>query len=118
MIPVYLEPQLKDKILPLTLFWDTLFALLAPIWPARTTLPSALGEVLGDVWLCPSLARSRTTREEGDDLVPFHKLTQWLCYSLLEPIESSAGWRVDRGAGQTGLPEVCTWRDADNANVI
>jgi hypothetical protein len=101
----YLEPQLKDKVLPLTLFWDTLFALLAPIWPARTTLPSAPGEVLGDVWPCPSLARSRTTREEGDDLVPFHKLTQWLCYSLLEPIESSAGWRVDRGAGQTGLPE-------------
>jgi hypothetical protein len=38
--------------------------------------------------------------------VPFHKLTQWLCYSLLEPIESVAGWKVERGDGQTGLPEV------------
>ncbi|BEJ16131.1 hypothetical protein CspHIS471_0507360 [Cutaneotrichosporon sp. HIS471] len=102
----FLRPQLKSgNVLPLTLFWDTLFALLAPIWPARTTLSSAPGEVLGDVWPCPSLARSCATRKEGDDLVPFHKLTQWLCYSLLEPIESSAGWHVDRGVGQTGLPE-------------
>jgi len=37
--------------------------------------------------------------------VPFHKLTQWLCYSLVEAIESEGGWKVDRGRGQTGLPE-------------
>lgn len=40
--------------------------------------------------------------------MPFHKLTQWLCYSLVDAIESEAGWKVDKGLGQTGLPEVST----------
>lgn len=52
-----------------------------------------------------------TEQKEGDDVIPFHKLTQWLCYSLVEAIENEAGWRVVRGRGQTGLPEVsCTTR--------
>ncbi|KAL1411334.1 hypothetical protein Q8F55_002285 [Vanrija albida] len=109
----YLQPTLKTggpkPILSLVTFWDTLFTLLAPIWPSRTTLAEYPDQVLGDVWYCPSLARSHDAigdqRFEGDALVPFHKLTQWLCYSLLEPIESVAGWRVDPGPGQTGLPE-------------
>lgn len=46
--------------------------------------------------------------------MPFHKLTQWLCYSLVEAIESTAGWTVATGVNglnggkepsQTGLPE-------------
>lgn len=93
--------------LPLTTLWSTLFDLLLPIWPSRTTLPSHPTYALGDVWPCPSLVKSLQTPKEGDDLVPFHKLTQWLCYSLVEPIESEAEWKVDRGKGQTGLPEVC-----------
>jgi hypothetical protein len=98
--------------LPLSQFWSTLFSLLLPIWPSRTTLPSYPGFALGDIWPCPSLSRALDAqgakREEGDDLVPFHKLTQWLCYSLVEAIEGTAGWKVERGRGQTGLPEVRT----------
>ncbi|KAK1927511.1 hypothetical protein DB88DRAFT_478272 [Papiliotrema laurentii] len=98
-----------SKSLPLTLLWSTLFELLLPIWPARTSLPSYPKHPLGDVWPCPALDRalneSGKGREEGDNLVAFHKLTQWLCYSLVEGIESEAGWKVDRGRGQTGLPE-------------
>ncbi|KAL7419638.1 hypothetical protein Q5752_005551 [Cryptotrichosporon argae] len=98
-----------EPVLPLFVFWSTLFDLLSPIWPSRTTLPSHPRLVLGDVWPCPALdkhlAASGAARAEGDSLVPFHKLTQWLCYSLVEAIESEAGWKVDRGQGQTGLPE-------------
>ncbi|WVF65776.1 hypothetical protein IAT40_000510 [Kwoniella sp. CBS 6097] len=106
----YFEPRIKSSVLPLSEFWSTLFELLLPIWPSRTTLPSNPNEPLGDVWQCPSLSRSldvgsNNQRVEGDDFVPFHKLTQWLCYSLVEAIESQAGWKVDRGRGQTGLPE-------------
>ncbi|OCF43383.1 hypothetical protein I317_02823 [Kwoniella heveanensis CBS 569] len=105
----YFEPRIQSSVLPLSDFWSTLFDLLLPIWPSRTTLPSAPEEPLGDVWQCPSLSRSLDDdgrkRVEGDDFVPFHKLTQWLCYSLVEAIESQAGWMVDRGRGQTGLPE-------------
>jgi hypothetical protein len=99
-----------NPTLPLTLFWSTLFSVLLPIWPSRITLPSHPTFPLGDVWPCPSLSRALSKqgqeREEGDDLVPFHKLTQWLCYSLVEAIEGVAGWKVEKGRGQTGLPEV------------
>ena len=52
---------------------------LGPIWPGRITLE---GVNLGDVW--PHSALGPEGRPES--LVPFHKLSQWLTYSLLEPL--------------------------------
>lgn len=108
---VYFEPKVKDS-LRLSDFWSTLFDLVLPIWPSRVTLPSHPTYPLGDVWPCKSLSKSLDQagkeRKEGDDFVPFHKLTQWLCYSLVDAIESETGWKVDKGLGQTGLPEVST----------
>ncbi|WWC60301.1 uncharacterized protein I303_102870 [Kwoniella dejecticola CBS 10117] len=104
----FFSNRITDTTLPLSAFWTTLFELLLPIWPSRTTLPSHPTEALGDVWPCPSLSRSLdeagVKRTEGDDYVVFHKLTQWLCYSLVEAIESQTEWKV-QGKGQTGLPE-------------
>ncbi|ORY24384.1 hypothetical protein BCR39DRAFT_547008 [Naematelia encephala] len=102
-------PATTPQTLPLSTLWSTLFDLLLPIWPARTTLATYPDMPLGDAWPCPALDKALTAqgkpRKDGDFLVPFHKLTQWLCYSLVEAIESDAGWKVDRGRGQTGLPE-------------
>jgi hypothetical protein len=56
---------------------------LSPIWPRP----------MGDVWPHPALG-----------LVPFHKLSQWLSYSLVEPLEG-AGFRVVELDRLTGLPE-------------
>ncbi len=63
---------------------------LSPLWPDS---PMADGEFLGDVWPYPSLG-----------LVPFHKLTQWLAYSLIEPLES-AGITVTEVERLTPLAE-------------
>jgi hypothetical protein len=67
------------------------------IWPSG----NAIDEVpLGDCW------RHEAVRGEGltDGWVPFHKLSQWLTYSLLEPFAWS-GVQV-RGVEQlTALPE-------------
>jgi hypothetical protein len=63
---------------------------LGPIWPGREQLA---GKPLGDVW-----------RHRRFGLVPFHKLSQWLSYSLLEPLEA-AGLIVDGVGELTGLPE-------------
>ena len=38
-------------------------------------------------------------------LVPFHKLTGWLTYSLLEPLTKVLGWKFDGVEDMTGLPE-------------
>ncbi len=56
---------------------------LGSVWPRAE----------GDVWNHPALGR-----------VPFHKLSQWLAYSLIEPLER-AGLRVTGLGALTGLPE-------------
>jgi hypothetical protein len=63
---------------------------LGPIWPGRERLA---GKSLGDVW-----------RHSRFGLVPFHKLSQWLSYSLFEPLEA-AGVVIDGIDELTGLPE-------------
>jgi hypothetical protein len=55
---------------------------------------------LGDTWEHP-LA---TAEDATAGLVPFHKLSQWLSYSLIEPLEW-AGVAVTDVDGLTGLPE-------------
>ena len=42
--------------------------------------------------------------DAGDGLVPFHKLTQWLAYSLIEPL-AAAGIQLTDIDGLTGLAE-------------
>src|SRR5262249_39644305 len=53
---------------------------LSSIWPSGLTIE---GFAVGDAGLPPA-AR---TGDASDRIVPFHKLTQWLTYSLLEPLE-------------------------------
>jgi hypothetical protein len=76
---------------------EVLLQHLGPIWPGRIRLG---GIDLGDTWRHPLAAA-----EDGTDgLVPFHKLSQWLAYSLIEPLEW-AGVTVTNVDGLTGLPE-------------
>jgi hypothetical protein len=55
---------------------------------------------LGDCWRHPALRRDDAT----DGLVPLHKLSQWLAYSLIEPLQA-AGLEVVDIDGLTGLAE-------------
>ncbi|MBV8456158.1 MAG: DUF1688 family protein, partial [Acetobacteraceae bacterium] len=75
----------------------TLLDAFAPIWPGRIVLA---GQNLGDVWAHPSAGG------EGDAAgrVPFHKLSLWLCYSLIEVLER-AGLPVAGLDALTGLAE-------------
>jgi hypothetical protein len=68
-----------------------------PIWPSRLSLG---GVALGDCWRHPSL----TTADATNELVPLHKLSQWLTYSLIEPLQW-AGITVTEIDGLTGLAE-------------
>jgi uncharacterized protein DUF1688 len=70
---------------------------LGPIWPSRLTLA---GVPLGDCWKHPAIR----TGDATDGLVPLHKLSQWLTYSLIEPMQR-AGIEVTDIDGLTGLAE-------------
>ncbi|THD83236.1 MAG: DUF1688 family protein [Phenylobacterium sp.] len=83
--------------LPAPLILETLLTELGPIWPGRLELA---GVALGDCWRHPALRRDDAT----DQLVPLHKLSQWLAYSLIEPLQA-AGLEVTDIDGLTGLAE-------------
>lgn len=70
---------------------------LGEIWPGRTTLG---GVNLGDVWYHGAAGGSGPST----GLMPFHKLSQWLAYSLFEPMELG-GLHVVQPGALTGLPE-------------
>ncbi|KAJ7723000.1 hypothetical protein DFH07DRAFT_897748 [Mycena maculata] len=93
----------NKRQVPVAALWAALVDGLQPIWPpARTALG---GLPLGDVWPCPALALTQSSQAQGDDLVPFHKLTGWLAYSLMEPLQVYLGWHFEGTEDMTGLPE-------------
>jgi Protein of unknown function (DUF1688) len=87
----------EDDGIRATAILDALLTYLGPIWPGRITLG---GIDLGDTWRHPLVEATDPTK----GLIPFHKLSQWLSYSLIEPLEW-AGFNVVEIDGLTGLPE-------------
>ena len=108
-----------DRRLPAPTILSELLKELGPIWPSRLTLG---GIALGDCWKHPML----TTGDATSHLMPLHKLSQWLSYSLIEPLQR-AGIDVTDIDGLTGLAEyrngglfvdsgVLTFRDEGDAS--
>ncbi len=83
--------------LPAERILETVLDALGPIWPSRLELG---GVALGDTWRHPALV----TADATSGLVPLHKLSQWLSYSLIEPL-MLAGVDVTDLDGLTGLAE-------------
>jgi hypothetical protein len=75
----------------------TLLQSLSSIWPSGLTIDAF---AIGDAGYHPAVR----TADGTDHIVPFHKLSQWLTYSLLEPLET-AGLRVEKLDELTALPE-------------
>ncbi|MBF0276419.1 MAG: URC4/urg3 family protein [SAR324 cluster bacterium] len=86
----------KKKISALFIF-DTVLNSFASIWPGRVNLGNTN---LGDCWPHPLLRSG----EKGSELIPFHKLSQWLSYSLVEPLENY-GLTIEDIDQLTGLAE-------------
>lgn len=83
--------------LPAAAILELLLEALGPIWQDRLVVD---GVALGDCWRHPAIRRDDAT----DGLVPLHKLSQWLAYSLIEPLQE-AGIEVVDIDGLTGLAE-------------
>ena len=92
-----MKARVEDGRLPAPVILEVLLTELGGIWPSRIALG---GVPLGDCWRHPALKRADAT----DGLVPIHKLSQWLAYSLIEPLQA-AGVEVVEIDGLTGLAE-------------
>ena len=88
----YLVAHASDTGIDAEFILGTLLRALGPMWPGRMTLE---GVSLGDCWPHPAATGG---------WVPFHKLTQWLTYSLIEPL-LDAGFFIAGIEQLTGLPE-------------
>lgn len=88
----HLQAQAEHGRLPAATLLHTLLTVFGRVWPGRAELA---GIPLGDCW---------QHRAVPDGWVPFHKLTQWLAYSLLEPL-AAGGVQVTGLHELTGLPE-------------
>jgi hypothetical protein len=93
----HLAERARDGRLAAASVLETVLLVFGAIWPGRLALG---GVALGDVWRHPAAQAP----DASDGLVPFHKLSQWLTYSLLEPLEE-AGIGVTDLDALTGLPE-------------
>ena len=86
----------QDQVLAPAIL-DSVLTGFGSIWPGRIELA---GRNLGDTWHHPAARCNDAT----SGMVPFHKLSQWLSYSLMEPLEE-AGITVTQVDGLTALAE-------------
>jgi len=87
----------RDRRIPASKLLATLLDGLSSIWPSALMLD---GCPVGDAGRHPAVR----TGDATDRIVPFHKLSQWLAYSLIEPLEA-AGLAVERLHELTALAE-------------
>lgn len=102
----FLKSRHDGTVLDFEQLWLCLQKVLIPSWPSNR--PVFEGLPIGDAW--PLKVLAVISAEEGDTreakkIHPFHKLTQWLAYSLSVPFQRQLhySWKnLDLG---TGLPE-------------
>lgn len=95
----WLVAQQSNKKIPLKNLWRAVIEGFEDVWPREGRIILD-GCNLGDAWRHSSLG----SESSDSSIVPFHKLSQWLTYSLLEPLMSN-GFDVTGLEELTGLPE-------------
>lgn len=104
MVDHLIKNAKEPNTLDYTDLWSVLQAVLIPSWPKERTHLS--GNPIGDAWPLKVLAdRAAADPSEAAAIAPFHKLTQWLGYSLLIPLTRVLGVKVINDDLGTGLPE-------------
>jgi len=74
----YIQSHVINNQISIEIIWQAIIVGLEKIWPNHVS-----GIQRGDVWTYSPL---KISGQAGSDLVPFHKLSQWLMLSWLEPL--------------------------------
>jgi hypothetical protein len=93
----HLAAAADNNRIPAPAILHELLVALGPIWQNRLMLGNL---PLGDTWRHAAIKRPDATNAT----MPLHKLSQWLAYSLIEPLQR-AGIAVSDIDGLTGLAE-------------
>lgn len=93
----YVSSRVQNNTLSAEVLFEAVLLGFNAVWPVRLVFNETS---LGDVGIHKALK----TSDIGSEFVPFHKLSQWLTYSLIEPLEQS-GITVTHLDTLTGLPE-------------
>lgn len=100
----------SKTVVDINTLWSVIVDGLSEVWPPTRT--SLNGVSLGDVWPCELLLKTKIgegergkEEEDTSHLIPFHKLSQWLAYSLIEPLSKVCGIIFKGAENLTGLPE-------------
>ncbi|MDJ0553079.1 MAG: DUF1688 family protein [Microcoleaceae cyanobacterium MO_207.B10] len=97
MVDYLWQNKAKNQVITATSILNIVLEDLGDIWPGRSTIS---GINLGDVWP-HSLLKTDCL---GHEYIPFHKLSQWLTYSLLEHLQE-LGLKIIGLENLTGLAE-------------
>jgi hypothetical protein len=89
------DPVTKE--VSVEVLWTAMITGFQSVWP---TLSSGIRR--GDVWMHTKL---KSPNQTASDLVPFHKLTQWLMYSIIEVLETNLGIKFPDTGKLTCLAE-------------
>jgi len=92
----YVLAHAQDGKVGMQHIWKVCQEGLNCIWPLQPN-----GIIRGDIWTHGLLK----TENPGSDLVPFHKLTQWLVYSIIDSIQLVLGLEVTGMEAMTSLAE-------------
>jgi hypothetical protein len=102
------ETVSKDAsyLVDISTLWYVVMHAFSGVWPPTRTIRN--GKSLGDVWPCKAMEKLASLNVQTDvsqyGLVAFHKLSQWLTYSLMEPL-ALAGIQFTNVDKLTGLAE-------------
>jgi hypothetical protein len=82
----------KGPLIHLETIWPIVFE-MGELWTKSGQKEVEGG---GDVWSCPAL---------DNESIAFHKLPQWMVYSIIEPMEKLLGATVEGTEQLTSLPD-------------
>ena len=97
----------QNGAVDIEVLWRVVIDGFGGVWPEEGRI-KMYGVCLGDVWpseILRNCARNTAASEASSHLVTFHKLSQWLTYSLIEPIEQFMNLKFQNKTLLTGLAE-------------
>jgi hypothetical protein len=95
----------KGPLISIETLWPVVQE-MGEIWAAELGKGGTLG--LGDVWPCATLlssSQAQASPHSTEHMVSFHRLSQWLVYSLIEPMEKLLGATIEGTDQLTPLPD-------------